>query len=72
MTKQFCDRCGKELQKSVVHRYYRHREYYETRFIGIPIYNKESESEFDLCRECSDSLIHWMMEGRDRKLEQEE
>ena len=64
MTKQYCDRCGKELPKDVDKGHYRHREYYETSVFGIPIRTEYNISEFDLCRECSDDLIHWLMEGK--------
>ena len=72
MTKTFCDRCGKEIQKNNhcnIYAWITHRCYYATLCITgsgrcEPTY--ETDDKY-ICPECENSYIHWFMNPQEDK-----
>lgn len=66
MTKTFCDRCGKEIEKDnrhcSIYAWITHRCYYATlRMIGSDEGLAHRTDDRYICPECENSYIHWFM-----------
>lgn len=76
MTKTFCDRCGKEIQRKCgmgLYAWITHKVLYaKIRMVGLAAFSEENNWISDdkyICPECEESYIHWFMNpDNDRKL----
>jgi len=63
MTKTYCDRCGKEIQKDFRNYSWLTRKvnYTEARLITIKPREDWKRDDVYMCQDCEDSYIHWFM-----------
>ena len=68
MTKTFCDRCGKEIQRSCgvgLYAWIMHKVLYaKIQMVGLAASSEENNwisDEKYICTECEESYIHWFM-----------
>ena len=67
MTKCFCDRCGKEINKNEKSVFITHNEYSKLSFLGMDLAKRNWEGETLICDNCTDSFIHWFENVEEEK-----
>lgn len=67
MTKYFCDRCQKELNKDKKTLFITHKEYSKLSFLGADFAESRGEKDILLCEDCTNSFIHWFSNVEEEK-----